>query len=128
MSRARRWLTIGAVCGLLTVALGAFGAHGLKGHLDAQLLANWQTAAHYLGLHALAILACGILLLQRPGARLLDGAAWCLTAGVALFSGSLFLMAVTGIRALGWVTPFGGVSLILGWALLAAGAWRLADD
>ena len=127
-NRARLWLTLGALCGLLTVALGAFGAHGLKGRIAPELLANWGTAADYLGLHALAILACGLFLLQRPTARLVQAAALALLVGVALFSGSLFLMALTGARWLGMITPFGGVSLLLGWALLALGGWRAAGQ
>ena len=126
MPPASLWMTLGAVGGLLTVALGAFGAHGLKGRVDPALLANWQTAAHYLGLHALAILACGLTLLQRPEAGLVNWAGWAFLIGVCLFSGSLFAMTLTGLRQLGMITPIGGVLLILAWALLAVGAARLA--
>ncbi|EGV31214.1 protein of unknown function DUF423 [Thiorhodococcus drewsii AZ1] len=126
MTTARLWLTLGAVCGFLTVSLGAFGAHGLKGRIAADLLANWGTAANYLGMHAVAILACGLLLLLHPAAPLIRAAAWCFLIGVSLFSGSLFLMALTDARMLGIVTPFGGVTLLAGWALLAVGAWRAA--
>jgi uncharacterized membrane protein YgdD (TMEM256/DUF423 family) len=126
MNRAAIWLTVGAMGGLLTVSLGAFGAHGLKGRVDAGLLTNWQTAADYLGLHAMAILACGLVLLQRPDAGFVSVAAWAFLIGVCLFSGSLFAMTLTGMRQLGMITPVGGVSLIVGWALLALGAARLA--
>jgi uncharacterized membrane protein YgdD (TMEM256/DUF423 family) len=125
MSPASFWMTLGAVGGLLTVALGAFGAHGLKGRVDPALLANWQTAADYLGLHALAILACGLTLLHRPEAGLVNWAGWAFLIGVCLFSGSLFVMTLTGLRQLGMITPIGGVLLILAWALLAVGAARL---
>lgn len=124
MKHARWWLTTGAVCGLLTVALGAFGAHGLKGHVEPDMLANWRTAADYLGMHGSAILAAGLLLIWRPDARLIHAAAWCFLIGVSLFCGSLFLMVLSGERWLGLVTPAGGVALLLGWTLLAAGAWR----
>ena len=127
MSPASLWMTLGAVGGLLTVALGAFGAHGLKGRVDPALLANWQTAADYLGLHALAILACGLTLLHRPEAGLVNWAGWAFLIGVCLFSGSLFAMTLTGLRQLGMITPIGGVLLILAWALLAVGAARLGS-
>jgi uncharacterized membrane protein YgdD (TMEM256/DUF423 family) len=127
MSPASFWMTLGAVGGLLTVALGAFGAHGLKGRVDPALLANWQTAADYLGLHALAILACGLTLLHRPEAVLVNWAGWAFLIGVCLFSGSLFVMTLTGLRQLGMITPIGGVLLILAWALLAVGAARLGS-
>lgn len=128
MPAASIWMTLGAVGGLLTVALGAFGAHGLKGRVDPGLLANWQTAADYLGLHALAILACGLTLLNRPEAMLANWAALALLIGVCLFSGSLFAMTLTGIRQLGMITPIGGVALIVGWALLAIAVARLGGD
>ena len=127
MPPASLWMTLGAVGGLLTVALGAFGAHGLKGRVDPALLANWNTAADYLGLHALAILACGLTLLHRPEAGLVNWAGWAFLVGVCLFSGSLFAMTLTGLRQLGMITPIGGVLLILAWALLAVGAARLGS-
>ena len=127
MSPASLWMTLGAVGGLLTVALGAFGAHGLKGRVDPALLANWNTAADYLGLHALAILACGLTLLHRPEAGLVNWAGWAFLIGVCLFSGSLFAMTLTGLRQLGMITPIGGVLLIIAWALLAVGAARLGS-
>ena len=121
---ARIWLTLGAVWGLLTVALGAFGAHGLRGRIADDLLVTWGTGADYLGMHALALLACGLLALHIPGSRLIGAAAWCFVVGSLLFSGSLFALVLTGMRGLGAVTPFGGTLLIAGWALLALGAWR----
>ncbi len=121
---ARIWLTVGAVYGLVAVALGAFGAHGLRGRVADNLLVTWGTGADYLGLHALALLACGLLLIQVPGSRLIVIAGWCLALGCLLFSGSLFALVLTGVRGLGAITPFGGVLLIAGWALLALGAWR----
>ena len=127
MPPASLWMTLGAVGGLLTVALGAFGAHGLKGRVDPALLANWNTAADYLGLHALALLACGLTLLHRPEAGLVNWAGWSFLIGVSLFSGSLFAMTLTGLRQLGMITPIGGVLLILAWALLAVGAARLGS-
>ena len=116
MRRAGYWLATGAIGGLLTVSLGAFGAHGLKGRIGPDLLANWGTAADYLGMHALAILVCGLILLwleSRPlqGGGLINAAAWCFLTGSLLFSGSLFAMALTGARMLGMITPIGGAAL-----------------
>jgi len=121
---APTWLGIGALGGLSSVALGAFAAHGLRNGIDAQGLAIWETATQYLGLHALALLACGILLLHRPGARLIQGAAWVFLLGSLLFSGSLYMLVLTGASTWGAVTPVGGVALIAAWALLAAGSWH----
>ena len=121
---ARIWLTLGAVYGLLTVTLGAFGAHGLRGWVADDLLGTWGTGAEYLGIHALALLACGLLALHIPGSRLVGAAGWCFVVGSLLFSGSLFALVLSGVRGLGAVTPFGGILLILGWGLLALAAWR----
>jgi uncharacterized membrane protein YgdD (TMEM256/DUF423 family) len=118
-------LTAGAVFGLLSVALGAFGAHGLRADTSGHLLTTWATAADYLSIHALALLAIGSLSAQRPGSRLLNLSAWAFVAGGTLFSGSLFLRVLTDERAWGAVTPFGGSILIAGWAVLALGLWRL---
>ncbi|WP_374238718.1 MULTISPECIES: DUF423 domain-containing protein [unclassified Thiocapsa] len=115
-------MTTGAFCGLVTVALGAFGAHGLRDIVSPERLANWATATDYLGLHALAILACGLWLLQRPDDRLVHGAAGAFLVGILLFSGSLYALVLTDQRAIGMITPIGGVLLLAGWALLVVGA------
>ena len=122
MNRPRFWLTTGAVCGFVTVALGAFGAHGLRDLVSPERLANWATATDYLGLHALAILACGLWLLQRPDDGLVHRAAGAFLVGILLFSGSLFVLVLTDQRAIGIITPIGGVLLLVGWALLVVGA------
>ncbi len=124
MNRPGLWLTTGAACGFVTVALGAFGAHGLRSLVSAERLANWATATDYLGLHALAILACGLWLLQRPDDQLVHGAAGAFLVGILLFSGSLFALVLTDQRAIGMITPIGGLLLLAGWALLVVGAWR----
>lgn len=117
MTPAKLWLALGATYGLLGVALGAFGAHALKARLTGDLLAVWRTAVEYQFWHALALLAVGLLALQRPGTALnLAGAAFAL--GTLLFSGSLYALALSGIRALGAVTPIGGVLLLCGWGAL----------
>ena len=120
----RYTLTIGAVFGLLSVSLGAFGAHGLQNQVSAQLLATWATASDYLGMHALVLLVVASLSAQRPGSRLLTLAAWCFVIGSLLFSGSLFVRVLTDVRAWVAVTPVGGTVLIAGWTLLAFAGWR----
>ncbi|MEO8486406.1 MAG: DUF423 domain-containing protein [Betaproteobacteria bacterium] len=118
-------LVLGALLALAAVALGAFGAHALKSRLAPDMASVWQTAVQYHGWHALALLACGLLLLHRPEAAAVAIAAWLFIAGIALFSGSLYMLALTGTRALGAVTPLGGALLLAGWAAFAWGAWRV---
>jgi len=124
---ARRFLLIGALCGLFTVLLGAFGAHGLEGRLPEQNLIWWRKAVDYQGLHALALLALGLLARQHP-APTLRLAGWGFVTGILLFSGSLYLLALTGQHWLGMLTPFGGLAFIFGWCALALAVWRLPDD
>ena len=108
------WVRVGAVLGALGVAFGAFGAHALKTRItDAHLLEVWDTAARYHLIHAVALVALGGLV----GAPRFTGWAW--VVGIALFSGSLYLMTLTGQRWLGAVTPLGGVAFIAGWLWLA---------
>ena len=119
------WTAVGALLLALAVALGAFGAHGLKGRLDAYSIGVYEKAVSYHFLHALGILV--VALLARTGA--IDGAgqarvAWLLLAGILLFSGSLYVLAVSGVRALGAITPLGGLAFIAGWLLLAYEALR----
>jgi len=117
MSLAKAWLALGALYGLLGVALGAFGAHALKARLAGDLLPTWRTAVEYHFWHALALVLVGVLALQRPGTALnVAGGAFAL--GVLIFSGSLYALALSGVRALGAVTPIGGVLLLVGWAAL----------
>jgi uncharacterized membrane protein YgdD (TMEM256/DUF423 family) len=120
---AERWFAIGAWLGALGVGMGAFGAHGLKTRVSADMIAVWETAARYQVFHALALLATGWACERWPGAYS-SGAGWLFLAGVAIFSGSLYALALTGFRALGAVTPIGGLCLIAGWACLAMAAMR----
>jgi uncharacterized membrane protein YgdD (TMEM256/DUF423 family) len=110
-------LRIGAVNGFLVVALGAFGAHSLRDLLSEASTKTYQTAVLYHAIHALAILACAALLSHARPSRV-HMAAWLFQAGIVLFCGSLYLLAATGIRWLGAVTPFGGMAFLAGWALL----------
>lgn len=115
---------LGAAAMFMAVALGAFGAHALKARLAPDMAAVWQTAVQYHAWHALALLAVGILLVQDPNRAGLAWAASLFAAGIVLFSGSLYVMALTGVRALGAVTPLGGVCWLAGWAALAWAAYK----
>jgi uncharacterized membrane protein YgdD (TMEM256/DUF423 family) len=119
-------LIAGAIIGGLSVAGGAFGAHGLKAVLEASgQSANWETAARYAMVHALALVAVGLFGAIRPAAAgLLVPATWCFLAGTVIFSGCLAALALSGVRILGAIVPIGGVLLIAGWALLALAAAR----
>ncbi|MBK7046693.1 MAG: DUF423 domain-containing protein [bacterium] len=126
---ARLWLMMAAANGFLAVALGAFGAHGLKRMLEAApdgalRLQWWQTAAQYHLAHALALGLVAALAPHLAG-RLPGVAGWLFVAGIILFSGSLYVMTLTGVRALGAITPVGGVCLLGGWLVLFLAAVRL---
>ncbi len=114
----RTFLLIGAVAGALGVGLGAFGAHGLRGRLTPEMLGVFETGVRYHLYHALALVATASLM-GRVNGRLLAAAGWCFTAGIVLFSGSLYLLALTGVTILGAITPLGGVAFIAGWICLA---------
>jgi uncharacterized membrane protein YgdD (TMEM256/DUF423 family) len=117
------WIRIGAIWGFLAVAMGAFGAHGLKARLDGLgTAANYQTAAQYHMYHALALVAVGVLGFAGRAGAALSVAGWSFLAGSLIFSGSLYLLSVTGMKWLGRVTPIGGVLLLVGWAALAIAA------
>jgi len=106
------------------VALGAFGAHELRARLDPGALTTYHTGVEYHFLHALGLLGVGALMLHWPASRRLRWVAGLLVAGIALFCGSLYGLAVTGAAWLGWVTPVGGLALIAAWLVLASVAWR----
>ena len=113
---ARLALALGALLAAAAVAFGAFGAHALKSRLGSDALAIWQTAVQYHAWHALGLIAVGLLLLQWPERSALAWAGWAFVAGVALFSGSLYALALSGVRKLGAITPLGGLCFLLGWA------------
>ena len=116
-----RWfLFLGSLNGFLAVAMGAFGAHGLRGQIAEDSLHAFQTGADYQAIHALALLATGLLAREQAAGRLLKTAGWCLFLGILLFSGSLYGLALSGIRPLGMITPVGGTLLLAGWLCLTA--------
>jgi uncharacterized membrane protein YgdD (TMEM256/DUF423 family) len=119
----RLFFSLGAVSGAIAVAAGAFGAHTLKLRLTPDLLAIFDTGARYQMFHALALLAAGWAVSRWPGAAA-RAAGWCFVAGTVVFIGSLYVLSLSGIRALGAITPVGGVLFIAGWLLLAVAAWR----
>jgi uncharacterized membrane protein YgdD (TMEM256/DUF423 family) len=121
---ARLAIIIAAALLFAAVALGAFGAHALRSRLAPDMMAIYQTGVQYHLVHALGLLGVGILLLQRPDGRLLAAAAWLLVVGIVLFSGSLYVLALTGVRALGAVAPVGGAAFLAAWAAVAWSASR----
>ncbi len=116
---SRLWVAAGAINAMLSVAAGAFGAHALRQRLEPRMLEVFEVGARYQMFHALGMLAVAWVASQRAGA---SAAGWAMLAGVVLFSGSLYAMALTGVRALGAITPIGGVAFLVGWALLARAA------
>ncbi|MCQ1058509.1 DUF423 domain-containing protein [Photobacterium sp. DNB23_23_1] len=126
MDKSSRWLLVfAAMSGAVTVALGAFAAHGLKSQLPPYLLGVFETGVQYQAWHSLAIFGCAILARILPSKGVLYAALF-FVAGIILFSGSLYALALTGIKWFGPITPMGGVCFIIGWVALAVAAWRSA--
>ena len=121
---AKLFVSLGAIAAALGVALGAFGAHALKGRLSADMLAVWQTAVQYHLWHALGLVAVGLLAQQLPASGPIRLGGWLMLAGIVLFSGSLYVLAASGVRWLGAVTPFGGACFIAGWLAVAYAVLR----
>ena len=133
------WLRVGAVWGFLAISMGAFGAHGLEdrfaavggmpGSLSAERLkANFNTAAQYHMYCALAILAVGILVQSGRGGAALQAAGWLFVIGSLIFSGSLYILAISGLRWLGRITPIGGLAMIAAWVALAVAAGSFSSS
>ena len=120
----RTFFVIGSLLGSVSVALGAFGAHALRDRIEASLLANYQTGVSYMFYHTLALFIVVLALTRWPGSSQAVWAGWLFVIGIVFFSGSLVLMAFTGMRWLGAITPIGGVAFIAGWLLLAWTAWQ----
>ena len=112
-------IALGALNGALAVAAGAFGAHGLRERLEPRALEIFETAARYQMFHALAIVLCGVI-----ATRGATTAGWLFQAGILVFSGSLYALALTDVKVLGAITPLGGVAFLAGWLWLAWTAWR----
>ncbi|MGF1792743.1 DUF423 domain-containing protein [Photobacterium profundum] len=123
--QSRNILLFAALSGVVMVALGAFAAHGLKSQLPPYLLDVFNTGVQYQAWHTLALLGCGLWARIMPTKAVLYAALF-FAAGILLFSGSLYALALTGIKWFGPITPLGGICFIIGWAALAMAAWRSA--
>lgn len=120
----RSFLMLATFFGFTGVALGAFAAHGLKNRLSADYLAIFHTGVTYQLVHALALFGVALLAVHLPG-RLVGWAGYLFVLGIVLFSGSLYLLTLTGISKLGMITPIGGLCFLAGWVCLGLAAWRL---
>lgn len=130
-ARFARLAALGALLGALAVAMGAFGAHGLKARLSPEALAWWKTGAEYHLVHALALVAVGLAGLLAPARvrpRALTVAGTAILLGVVVFAGSLYAMALSDLRWLGAVTPFGGTAFIVGWVAFGWALWPTPDS
>lgn len=119
------FLILGSINGFLAVALGAFAAHGLRNTISPELLNTFQTGVQYHMYHALALFGVGLLALYYPAQSAVRLSGWLFVLGIVLFSGSLYVLALSGIRWLGAITPLGGVAFLAGWTLLAWSMLRL---
>jgi uncharacterized membrane protein YgdD (TMEM256/DUF423 family) len=115
----RTFLLLAAILGFIGVALGAFGAHGLRGRLTPEMLAVFETGVRYQMYHVFALLIVSSAIGHLGSARLLVMAGWAFVAGILLFSGSLYALALTSTGILGAITPIGGLAFLIGWACLA---------
>jgi uncharacterized membrane protein YgdD (TMEM256/DUF423 family) len=121
----RIFFVIGSLSAFIGVALGAFGAHGLRGRLSEDLLATFEVGVRYQMYHALALLAVAWACTKWPGTAVVT-AGWLFVAGTIIFSGSLYVLSLTGARWLGAITPVGGLALLGGWLCLAWAAWKVS--
>lgn len=119
----RTFFLLGTLSAFVGVAAGAFGAHGLKERLSAEMLAIFETGVRYQMYHAFALVAAAWAAARWPGAWT-TGAGWLFVAGTLIFSGSLYALSLTGIRWLGAITPIGGLAFLAGWLCLAAACWK----
>ncbi|MGG4127560.1 DUF423 domain-containing protein [Paenibacillus illinoisensis] len=124
----RVWMTVGAVMTMLSVAIGAFGAHMLKEKIGADAIAVYETGVQYHMIHALALLIVGLTAGHLGVSSKLKWAARLLFIGIIVFSGSLYVLSITGIKVLGAITPIGGVAFIAGWLLFALDVWQRGKE
>jgi len=122
---AKLFLILGGINAALVVMLGAFGAHGLKARMTVEMLAVYQTGVHYHLFHALGLLVVGLVATQIADSVFLRWSGWLMLAGIILFSGSLYMLSVGGMRWLGMITPIGGTAFIIAWLLLLVAAVKL---
>ncbi len=118
------FLIIGSIAMALAVALGAFGAHGLKNMLTKEMLNIFETGVRYHFYHAIGLLILGLLAHYMPGSVLLKWSGWLMVGGIFIFSGSLYLLSTADLRWLGAITPIGGLCFIASWIILAIAVWK----
>jgi uncharacterized membrane protein YgdD (TMEM256/DUF423 family) len=123
VTSSRKFLRIAAAFGFTGVAFGAFGAHALRSTISTEMLSVFETGVRYQMYHAFALFVAAWFL-QTSQSSKFEIAAWLFVAGVILFSGSLYALAMTGIHSLGFITPFGGLSFLAGWLVLGLGFWE----
>lgn len=121
---SKTFLALGGIAALLAVALGAFGAHALKNRVPPEMLAVWHTGIEYHLFHALGLLAVGLAAAQLPQSALLRWSGWLMLAGILLFSGSLYALALSGQNWLGAITPAGGLAFLAAWTVFVAAVLR----
>ena len=121
------FLALGGANAAMVVVLGAFGAHGLKTRITSDMMAVYHTAVLYHAIHALGLIAIGLVAAWVPGSGYLRSAGWLMFGGIVLFSGSLYLLSVTGARWLGAITPFGGMAFILAWLLFCIAVLKASN-
>ncbi|TCT26336.1 uncharacterized membrane protein YgdD (TMEM256/DUF423 family) [Melghiribacillus thermohalophilus] len=115
---------IGAISGFLSVALGAFGAHGLEGRISEKMMKTWEKAVDYQMFHTTAIFVTALLMTKLSSTSLVS-AGWFFLIGILLFSGSLYIYSTSGIKFLAMITPFGGIAFLIGWVLLGYATVRM---
>ena len=120
----KTFIIVGAINAFLAVALGAFGAHGLKDKVEPYYLDIWKTGVTYQMFHALGIIAVAMLLGKSAASSLFTWSGWLMLIGIVLFSGSLYVLTLTKISPLGIITPFGGVAFLTAWILMIIGAMK----
>jgi uncharacterized membrane protein YgdD (TMEM256/DUF423 family) len=118
------FVVLGSMSAFVGVALGAFGAHGLKNKVAMDMLKVWETAVLYHLVHALGLIFVGLICFILPEVPSVRYAGWILLVGTVLFSGSLYLLVLTGSKPLGIITPLGGVAFLAGWLMLAVAVWQ----
>jgi uncharacterized membrane protein YgdD (TMEM256/DUF423 family) len=116
------FVILAAINGFLAVALGAFGAHGLEGKVSERMIEIWKTGVTYQMFHAGALFVVAILIDRWGGSGLLTTAGWSFLIGIVLFSGSLYVLTLSGVKILGAITPLGGVAFLIGWVLIIVAA------
>ncbi len=120
------FLKFAALSGFIAVALGAFGAHGLKGKLSSDMMAVYQTAVEYQFVHTLALLGVVVIKFKFDDVALLNISAWAFALGIIVFSGSLYALSLSGIKILGAITPIGGLAFLVGWFCLFLAAFKIS--